>query len=534
VIKDRFIGIAAGIAISALVWGLAFLLPLILFHRPLGDWLPSTSYDDTVHYAAEIYSFRDWGWKGGYFGINEDPAPWSFSHFGFHGPFYAFVQGSMVRFVRVFLPSLFQSQSDLSLLNLIWVTLGIAFFLWLVRPRGRALRRFSLLVIFYWPLHVLIPTWSQESFHMALALVFAALFHRILVGRSSWKMFAATFVLLIVASSVRISWALLFVPFFLLWPKELSWKKGVLSLVCALFMIQALANVCNYTIAPLKYFEDNFRFLKMLSLEADFVRTFQRLMGSVFEFFNIKKLFSIRSEILLSLFRFQIVAWLLVSTILLVRSFRVGKGVGDPDIRESLFHCLNLGIVLVAVLVGYYIYQYPVYRVLSPHLLLSAAVGLVSLELSSWAQKNFVRLTLGAHILLLPCFLDFYFYQWSAYFRDTVPDPILFQKEVASKASFQPQENAWCNTVYYIDMRNPRLVLLFAPGLGIHNSFPEGSLPAHSLRSKYVYIDESLEGVKSVGQGKFQYVKGDRSVNLRLLGELGKSHLYENLDVSCL
>src|SRR5467141_2945707 len=84
------IGVAALPAVEVSI------LLYVFFRRRLLDHIPGV-INDAIDYWLEAQAFRYAGFHGGYFTIDERPAPWSFSHFGSHGPLFPMIHGTLGR-----------------------------------------------------------------------------------------------------------------------------------------------------------------------------------------------------------------------------------------------------------------------------------------------------------------------------------------------------------------------------------------------------------------------------------------------------
>src|SRR5262249_23687506 len=143
------------------------------------------------------------GFGGGYFVVNERTAPAGWTHFGPHGPGFPVICGTLARIFG------WRLESG-PLYNIGFLMLGSAVWLWFVRPTTKQLLAAILLTMSFWPCILFMPAMLQESFHCAVAFALAGLAHRSINNndRRVWS-----FVILVaVVSLIRITWALLLIP----------------------------------------------------------------------------------------------------------------------------------------------------------------------------------------------------------------------------------------------------------------------------------------------------------------------------------
>ncbi|MBC7814473.1 MAG: hypothetical protein H7175_25175, partial [Burkholderiales bacterium] len=170
----------------------------------LSDYVPLSS--DEVLFWHQIDTFREVGFNGGYYSINEVPAAAAFSHFYTKGPLFPALYGTAARLTG------WQLDTGVTF-NLIVVTLALAIFIAITRPNHAQLIALGLVIVTFWPLMSTIPLIMQEAFQSALALILAAIFYRILNRAEPLSPIALVTVtaFILLASLVRgVTWAMLF------------------------------------------------------------------------------------------------------------------------------------------------------------------------------------------------------------------------------------------------------------------------------------------------------------------------------------
>jgi hypothetical protein len=185
---------------------------------------------DEMHYWEEIHCFQHVGFGGGYFVVNERPAPASWTHFGPHGPAFPVVYGSLARVFG------WRLESG-PCFNIGFLMLGSAAWLWFVRPTTQQLLTAILLTMSFWPSILFIPAMLQESFHCAVAFALAGLAHRS-INHNDPRVWSFV-VLVALVSLMRVTWALLLIPWALLAMSGMNKlaRIAVFSLVPALFLL---------------------------------------------------------------------------------------------------------------------------------------------------------------------------------------------------------------------------------------------------------------------------------------------------------
>ena len=192
----------------------------ILLHSNLARFVPA-SWNDEVDYWRTAYSFSEVGWNSGFYAPNEKVAAASFSRFGVHGPYFAVIYGSLGHiFGWKFYTGI--------IFNWIFIAIGIYLFLWLINPDRKQILFFSAILFTSWSLLMYLPTISQEAMHQASACVLAALFYHLLSHRQKklpFTLIVLSFVWIFSISLIRVTWAILFLPFFaLIFPDHWLWK----------------------------------------------------------------------------------------------------------------------------------------------------------------------------------------------------------------------------------------------------------------------------------------------------------------------
>jgi hypothetical protein len=202
------------------------------FHASLLDCGPRPGLMgvcDEMHYWSEIECFKEVGFSGGYFVVNERPAPAGWTHFGPHGPGFPVLYGLPARLFG-------WGPATGPLFNAGWLVLGGAAWMWLVRPGIGRLAAAALVLATFWPCLLYVPATLQESWHCAVALTLAGLAHRKLSGTDPRN--TPFLALAAAAALVRVTWALAIVSWAVvaMAGEPRRWRLAALALVPALYL----------------------------------------------------------------------------------------------------------------------------------------------------------------------------------------------------------------------------------------------------------------------------------------------------------
>jgi hypothetical protein len=188
------------------------------------DFLPTHS--DEVSYWNQINTFREVGMNGGYFTIYELAPAAEFTHFYTYGPWYPALYGTLARIIG------WNATTQLAI-NSLLVGLALALFCYVAQLKERQLLITVLFLATMWGLLSYLFTGMQEGFQQAIAIVLASVF--VVVFRHGEKMSIKLIVIGLVvitfAAIMRLSWAILYIPFlFLANPKRCVTASSVLEL----------------------------------------------------------------------------------------------------------------------------------------------------------------------------------------------------------------------------------------------------------------------------------------------------------------
>ena len=178
------------------------------FDLSLNDFRASSYFNDEIDYWHMAKTFKEVGFKGGYYTLNEMPASIKFIHFGPHGPMYPIIYGFIGKAIH-------WEQYTPVLINIGLISISLVVFIYITKINNRRLGILVVLLSTFWPMLLYIPSNTQQSLHQSFAILFAGLFYKLLSSnKPSRRLIFVLFGLIFFASLVHFSWAILFFPFF--------------------------------------------------------------------------------------------------------------------------------------------------------------------------------------------------------------------------------------------------------------------------------------------------------------------------------
>jgi len=371
------------------------------------------------------------------------------------------------------------------------VTTALGFFVYRVKPGRKQLVALGLVLSGFWPLLLYLPTNMQESLHHAIAIIVAVCFYKIIMQGSPVSQRFLWFLALLIwiASLFRFTWSLL------------------LASVQVLMLMALSVAIFAYWSSP---FAGSFlvQFAKIiLSTPFEAVKLLlNRTWGNITNFSTVPGI--------------AVVQWVQIMVLMVGGAIVIRKPwLTNLKPAEVKFHFLNLSIVVLMTLCIYETGNWRDYRVLAPHLLVTA------LLLVACGRLFLVKIFVVSNLLLAPLFLTTYLVSWAPQFKDNLQNIAAFAQEIENRLIYDAESsNAWCNTLL-VQMEpgvwefKPELMAVPA-GIGIsyYFFFDQVALPP---KSRYLLLDSEL------------YPIVREQVRLLWLASTSIGDLYTNLDSGC-
>ncbi len=429
-------------------------------------------WTDEVDYWLQINSFKEVGFSNGFFSINELTSNSSFSHYGTHGPMFPILYGSIARIFGWFYYSG-------PLFNLLLVSLSLLIFLCVTRPDRKQTILVILFLLFFYQLHLYIPTTMQESLNTSFAILFSAFFIRLIIFHDKRLQNKIGVLLLItIASLFRIIWIFTIFPIiysFFNDQKPLS-KKLIYSIIGGLLFSIFMVIIYNYWTSPypsgfifqITNGELNIHQLTLVEL---------RLILS-----NLKKLFGINLPIIETEIYIRYL-YLLVIFILAL------------SIKKNQKTYISILYILVSTLViTILIYDIGNFRILAPLLLFC----LFSLPFASdqFTMKYVLISYLFINLLTIGNFISNYQYFHINHFAAENNNSLIKQKNILNEIKYTDSNNPWCNSLL-TDQIFTRDLLNTPAGIGV-NVLKDLKDDKLEIKSHYLLVTYDILAINGI------------------------------------
>lgn len=484
-----------------------------LFHSSIWYYLPRDC-DETLFWI-DANSFFHVGFRGGYSGYEEMTGLASklgIGTYGGHGVF-PFLLAALVGQVIGFTPYVTINFTN----GLYLVTASLCFVVfWRGRSDMLLLAALFLGTLFPFLSHYIL-SW-QETLHFAVVISLASVFGALVLGelspRKRLAVFAAGCAILMMASLLRYSWSLLFIPLFILGRPFngtgylRSFVAGLAMVVVGYFAYKALSSPYPYGKYGFNYFEGIARgefslagYLKYLAWNIGYFLTI--------EWDNVPDKLLLWT---MSLFVFiaPTVTWIFRKDV----ARNLAPGIRPLDL--VLFHVVNIGGVFVLSVLWYY----PNSRLFAPCFALS-----VLLMIQYLPSKAYYILVI-INLLLFPVMLEKHRDGQAAtypvqheykYMQQTYAD---FGQEMSKHVVYRPDAGPWCNTVMLLTWPHKKF-LNIPPGIAIHH-YRDTDKRVYPYKSAYIFIDDSSRAPEIA-----------RTTRIEALWDGPLGTLYLNRDADC-
>ncbi|MFC1960592.1 hypothetical protein ACFLYO_07770 [Chloroflexota bacterium] len=447
------------------VWGMS----LVLFDATPLEFVPLPS--DEVLYWHQTATFKTVGFEGGYYSIEESPAPLSFIHFYTHGPVYPVVLGLLG---RVFGWHLYAQP----LFNIAFMMLALVIFIAVTRPDFSQLFLLVLTLYTFWPALTYMLTGMRTSPQIALAIILAALFYVLIVRaeQASVVLIVSTGLLILFMALIKPTWSLLYLPYFLLIRDRLTASWVVATLIAGACITACF--VGGYFLAA-----HAAEFVGVL----DIIRTESLVAGiiaiGIMIWENLRNFVDPSHKHVWLLLRGQMV--LLIGLGL----WAWWKGDDQQKRRDGMVVALNLGLVAGIAIVLYDIYDWRDYRLFVPHTALAMFI------LVARRRRTLLVILIASNMVVAPSALKSFqnrnYFSFGPEVAARIAD---FEQDVGAVLVYDEQpNNAWCNTLlipFEVLVSRQADILGTPPGIGL--SWSGYMSTAAGFRSRYVLLADGV------------------------------------------
>lgn len=455
----------------------------------------SPTFNDEIYYWHQVSTFREAGFEGGYYTVNEVPARLEFSRFYAWGAFVPAVYGILS------LPFDWQPNT-LNLLNMGLITVSVALMIALTRPKIPVLLVLGVVLGTFVPLVLYGVSSMSEPLHFSLAIGLGAVFARLLQGKPVHR--GVVTGVLFVAIMLRPTWAILLFP---LWwiGRVTSLKRKALEAVVMVLGVLGAVWVYQGSAAPYENFYSQF-----LTNPLGLVNS---LIDHVLK--NSSDLFHIQGTPPVLFQRAQVFLYLLVFFVMLLYKIATRQ----DNKREIVFHIYQLLAIYGLLVVLYVIENGHDLRPVASHLLLSLVVlalcGRLPLLLIS-----ILSVLMTAHVWII------------SYDGWVIPktNPAIIQSFEENRpvlealAPYTPHPNGWCNTVTLsYDFLFHESLMAFDSGIGLSwvaETAPNFA-PPETLKARYLWLSDA------------DFTAWQTRLDVKWLARLPQGNLYLNQRAKC-
>lgn len=430
-----------------------------------GDLLCYTpKWSDELFNWHQVATFAVAGFDGGYYTVNEMPAPLAWTHFYSHGPVYPLLVGTLG---RLFGWELYSAP----ILNVALTTLAVALFVYSTRPGTVQLLLLGAILLTCWPLHLYMFTDMRLAFFDALAILLAACFCRTIAdpGRASRGFLVVFAGLIVLASLAKVTWALLLIPYLLhIRARTRLSLRQALALSFFLLVLAFLAH--SLLTAPYPNFAGSLTDAARRSVVEGAALLARHAGGGLASFVDI-------TRPLWLLLRLQIVVCAGWAGLLVWRDAREGEA-----FREGVVVLASTGLLLVLTILLYDFSVWRDFRLFAPAVLLATLVFI--------ARRRFVLvgLLLVGNLAVLPDFVSTYERVVKGRYRANAEQLQAFADQLSPIVRYQPQGGGWQNTIL-VPLRSLADQRLLAVPAGIGISWFKSPDRLQRIHSRYLLLD---------------------------------------------
>lgn len=492
----------------------AIMASVVLWHfnqATVFDTLPVQS--DEMMYWHQAGTFAEAGFNGGYYTAGELlPRVGRFYSWGAAAPI----------FYGTFAAVLGWPLWAMTALNLALLTLAIAAFIWLARLSIAGLLWLGAILALYHPFLIYSPTQYIEVLNLALAVLLAGLFARLIrLYREGIpaprRLMLLTGGLIFFAALVRFPWTMLYLPLLLLARRPVTLRGWIATISASVPLM--IAPVLLYTLTSAPYPETIIsrilnnpapkRAWRILSAN------FHRNAGLFTDGDHLEVQIRVGAALAAGALTVAAAVYLIWRARGKTLSLRL-----RPLMTEAGLMWYMLAGLLAFIVVIYDIHGLRGYRMLSGVILFAVAIAIAFGR--RWILVPLVVYLIAAFPHALTFYDNFTNFQTSpdkhARYRE-------YQPQLAGVLVYDPDAGPWCNTVLFdlFYLLGETSVMVAVPhgfGLSITEAVPDGRMP-RTPQSAFIALRDG------------NYAAYRDGLNLEPMLSLPEGMLYRNLDTDC-
>lgn len=496
-------------ALSVLLIATPVLLSVVLLQAAWGVWLTDAFpfWSDEIWYWHQAQAFATAGFESGYYTIKEVPAPAEMSPFISWGMFVSIFQGIVA--------AIFDWQlNTLMLFNLATLTAALALLVWVLRPTIEQCLMLIAFLAMFSPLWLYSFTTMFVVFELGvgagLAVGFIVLLRRE-QPTSRW-VWISIVVVLVVASFLRLMWAVFFLPLIVLTAPQIKLSRFVLGIISTALLGLFFAWATIQTGAP---YPSALTSQIVANLGSDPAQALALMVEHVTNNLNLLD----DGESYEVLYRQQLAVW----TVML---FGLAGFFAWRKRETARSELIAIGLILYAWgsywVLGLLLNDTRLsrdFRLMVPVMLF----GVLIMVMHRW--RGAVLVVLVSVALALPATWDVYkiwsnwhvdadmrnaYYAWGAEFEKLIP--------------YEPDApNRWCNTLLHSHLymwTQTTTVLSVPDGIGLSTTFEQADMPP-PYKSRWVMMTDE------------EFAQWADNLNFTVLMRVPFGALYRNNESAC-
>lgn len=435
---------------------LVVVLPVAVVSMILATEYNATLFDHAPFWNDEVFHWHQGatlataGFNGGYYSLDENVPIAAWSHFYAWGA-YTYVPYAIGMWLTGY------SLLTVQMTNLVIFLAGLVVLIIIAKPSEERLIWLALVVGTFIPLLNYMSSSMLQLLHLAVALMIAAGFYRLLTKTVTVRFMILFGAFLLLVGLLRPTWTIFLLPALFLYKKDFKWQTFALAFGVSVPVTLAAAYLFYTSASPFPHFRTRL-FLGDATI-LDKARSFA-------EYIRISLGWMTEGDPVAMVQRYQIGVLLIALIIWGVWQWRRQEKFETWG-WEWLLHGFNLFGFYVLTIMFHETLGSHDYRVMSPHLLLSLVLFAVM------RRRILMTVALAMTIPFLGTLIDNYQYKEPNFDGHVQAEFNQWQSTLVESMPYKPDaSNAWCNTVvlsglYPLGIGNAGLMLAVDNGIGL-------------------------------------------------------------------